>query len=101
MADYVRFEDLIGRIVRNSHGRPIGRIEELRVKPDGDEYVVSDFMIGPLARVPRLLGFLSQLPTLRALGIRRRQKFRPFRWNWIDLSDPMHPVVSSGHHNEV
>jgi hypothetical protein len=95
MATYVRFEDLIGVTVRNTYGRPIGCIEEIRVEPEGEDYLVKDFLIGPVERIPRLLGFFSQLPTLRAFGIRHQQRLRPFPWRWIDLSDPMRPIVSS------
>jgi hypothetical protein len=95
MRNEVRFEDLIGKTVRNSYGRPIGRIEELTVDPVGEDYLVREFIIGPLGRLPRLLGFFSQLPTLRALGVGRRQRLRPFPWQWIDLTDPMRPVVNS------
>jgi sporulation protein YlmC with PRC-barrel domain len=95
MATYVRFEDLIGTTVRNAHGRPIGRIEEVRVEPEGEDYLVKDFLIGPAERIPRLLAFFSQLPTLRALGIPHQRRLRPFPWRWIDLSDPTRPIVSS------
>jgi sporulation protein YlmC with PRC-barrel domain len=87
----VRFEDLIGRIVRNQHGRAIGRIEEARVEPEGDDYLVTQFLIGPLEFWPRILAFIGEVPTLRALGLGHQQKLRPFPWHWIDLSDPARP----------
>ena len=90
----VRFEDLVGKVVRNPHGRAIGRIEELRIEPDGDEYLVTEYLIGPSERLPRLLAFLGQVPTFRALGLGHVPERRPMPWHWIDLSDPARPVLT-------
>src|SRR5213592_1420287 len=79
----VRFEDLIGKTVRNQYGRPIGRIQDARIEPDGGDYLVTDFLLGPLERVPRLLAFFGQLSTLRALGIGRSRRPRPVPWHWL------------------
>lgn len=87
----VRCEDLLGCVVRNEFDRPIGQIEELRVEPDGEDYVVTEFILGPLERLPRLLDFFGQLPTLQALGIGRKLRLRPIPWDWIDLTDPSRP----------
>jgi sporulation protein YlmC with PRC-barrel domain len=89
----IRFEELLGRTVRNSYGRAIGRIEEARVEPDGEDYVVTHFLLGPLKRWHRLLAFFSELPTLRALGIGHERNLRPLPWHWFDLSDPDRPVL--------
>jgi sporulation protein YlmC with PRC-barrel domain len=90
----VRFEDLVGKVVRNPQGRAIGRIEELEAEPEGEDYLVTEYVIGALERLPRLLGFLGQLPTFRALGIGRSPRVRRIPWHWIDLSDPVHPVLT-------
>jgi hypothetical protein len=95
MSQRVKFEDLVGRVVRNAHGRPIGRIEDARMEPDGDEYLISHFMIGPLGRVTRIRAFLGELPTLRALGIGNERDLRPLPWHWFDLSDPVRPVLTA------
>jgi sporulation protein YlmC with PRC-barrel domain len=93
----VKFEDLIGTIVHNQSGRPIGRIEDARIEPDGEDYLITEFLLGPLERLPRLLAFFGEVPTLRALGIGRERRLRPFRWHWIDLSDPECPrLVETG-----
>jgi sporulation protein YlmC with PRC-barrel domain len=96
MASEVRFEDLIGKTVRDSHGRPIGRIEEARVEPDGDDYLVTHFLLGPLERLPRLMAFIAELPTLRAFGIGHARQLRPLPWHWFDLSDPERPRLVAG-----
>ena len=89
----VRFEDLLGKMVRNQYGRPIGRIEDARIEPEGEDYLVKEFLIGPLGRLPRLLAFMGQLPTLRAWGLGRKSQVRPIPWHWLDLSDPARPVL--------
>jgi len=97
----VRFEDLLGRTVRNQYGRPIGRIEDARIEPEGEDYLVKEFLIGPRERLPRLLAFLGQLPTFRAGGLGRKSQVRPIPWYWLDLSDPARPVLSSEGGNDV
>jgi hypothetical protein len=96
MAHELRFEELIGKTVRNSHGRPIGRIEDARLEPDGDDYLVSHFLLGPLERMPRIKAFLGELPTFRALGLGAARDLRPLPWHWFDLSDPERPVLTTG-----
>jgi sporulation protein YlmC with PRC-barrel domain len=91
----VRFEDLVGKTVRNRFGRAIGCIEDVRIEPDGEDYLVTEFLIGPLDRLPRLLAFMGQLPTFRMLGLGRTPQLRPMPWHWIDLSDPELPVLSA------
>jgi sporulation protein YlmC with PRC-barrel domain len=91
----LKFEDLIGKEVRNSHGRVVGRIEDAQIEPRGEEYVITHFMVGPTERLRRLRGFLGELPTFRALGIGSEPDLRPLSWEWFDLSDPEHPVLTA------
>jgi len=91
----VRFEDLVGKTVRNRYGRAIGRIEDARIEPDGEDYLITHFLLGPLERRHRLLAFFGELPTLRALGIGRARDLRPLPWHWFDLSDPERPVLTT------
>jgi sporulation protein YlmC with PRC-barrel domain len=93
MAHELRFEDLVGKTVRNSYGRPIGRIEDARIEPDGDDYLVSHFLVGPLERMPRIESFFGEIPTFRALGIGADRDVRPLPWQWFDLSDPDRPML--------
>jgi hypothetical protein len=77
--------------VRNQYGRPIGRIEDLRVEPDGEDYLVTEFLMGPLELLPRLRAFVGELPILRTLGIGQEARLRRIPWRWIDLSNPEQP----------
>ena len=95
MGRELRFEDLIGKTVRNSYGRPIGRIEDARIQPDGDDYIVSHFLVGPVEWIPQLKAFLGELPTFRALGIGSDRELRPLPWEWFDLKDPDRPMLTT------
>jgi hypothetical protein len=91
-AQEVRFEALIGRVVTGPGG-PFARIEELRVEPEGGEYLVRSFILCPLGAWARLAAFFWELPTLRALGLGRMGRRRVVPWELIDLSDPEHPKL--------
>jgi hypothetical protein len=95
MADRIRFEDLLGKVVRNSHGRPIGRIDDARMEPDGEDYLITHFILAPLGRLERIRSFLGELPTLIAVGIGTERDLRPLPWDWFDLSDPERPVLTA------
>jgi hypothetical protein len=95
MPERLRFEDLIGKVVRNSHGRAIGQIEDVTMEPEGEDYLITHFLLGPLGRMARLRAFLGELPTLRRLGIGRERDLRPLPWHWFDLTDPERPVLTS------
>jgi sporulation protein YlmC with PRC-barrel domain len=96
MGGELRFEDLLGKTVRNPQGRPIGRIEDVRVEPDGEDYVVTHILLGPLERLRRLRAFFGELPTLLALGVGHDRYVRLLPWHWFDLSDPEHPRLGKG-----
>jgi sporulation protein YlmC with PRC-barrel domain len=90
-AQEVGLEQLLGRVVRSATGRPIGRIEDLRVEPEGEDYVVTEVILGELGIRAKLLGIAAQLPTFAALGLGRRSRTRAIPWYWLDLSDPERP----------
>jgi sporulation protein YlmC with PRC-barrel domain len=87
----IRVEELLGRVVRTEAGRPVGLIEDLRVEPDGEDYVVREVILGELGWRARLYAMVAQLPTLRALGLPGGYRTRAIPWHWLDLSDPHRP----------
>ena len=87
----VRLEHLLGRVVRTASGRAVGRIEDLRAQPEGEDYVVTEVVLGELGFRAWLFSLTAQLPTFEALGLRRRSRIRAIPWRWLDLSDPEHP----------
>ncbi len=90
-AGEVHLEDLLGRVVSSAAGRPIGVIHDVRARPDGDEYVVYEIVLGELGLRAKLLRMMQQLPTFRALGLGRKYRTRAIPWHWLDLSDPHRP----------
>ena len=87
----IRLEEILGRVVRTAAGRPVGQIEDVRVVPQGEEYVVTEVILGELGFRARLFSMAAQLPTLQALGITGRYRTRAIPWEWLDFSDPEHP----------
>jgi hypothetical protein len=87
----IRLERLLGRLLRDHLGTPVGRIEEVESEPDGEIYRVTHVIVGPEGRIARLFAFGYQLPTLRALGLGRKPRTRRLPWAWLDLTDPEHP----------
>jgi hypothetical protein len=88
----VRLEALIGRVVTGPGG-PFARIDDLQVEPEGEEYVVRSYILGPLGAPARLAAFFWELPTFRSLGLGRKSRMRVVPWELIDLSDPEHPKL--------
>jgi hypothetical protein len=88
----IRFESLIGRPVTGPGGA-FARIEDVRVEPEGEEYLVRSFILGPLGFGSTLAAFIWELPTLRALGLGRKSRIRVVPWELIDLTDPEHPKL--------
>ncbi len=87
----VRAERLLGKLLVDAGGVPVGRIEDIEVHPAGDDYLATHALVGPDSRLARMLASAEQLPTLRALGVSRAPRIRRVPWSWLDLSDPDHP----------
>jgi hypothetical protein len=92
----IYLEDLLGRVVRTAAGRPVGRIEDVRAEPDGDEYLVREVVLSELGLRARLFSMAAQLPTLKAVGLARRYRTRAIPWEWLDFSDPARPRFRDG-----
>jgi sporulation protein YlmC with PRC-barrel domain len=91
----VAVEDLVGRVVRTASGRPVGRIDDLRVEPHGEEYLVSEIILAELGLRARLIRMATQLPTFKSLGVAAPYRTRAIPWQWLDLSDPQRPRFRS------
>jgi hypothetical protein len=88
----VRAELLLGRDVLGPGGRVDARIEEIVLEPQGDDYVVREYLSGPEGFLEEMLDFAGGTPFLRAIPfLGRRIRRRPIRWDWLDLSDPETP----------
>jgi sporulation protein YlmC with PRC-barrel domain len=96
----IRLEQLLGKTVRTAAGRPVGRIEDLRVEPQGEEYIVREVVLGESGLISKLLQLAQQLPTFSALGFGRRYRTRAVPWDWLDFSDVERPRFRSPSHSE-
>jgi hypothetical protein len=89
----IQVQRLLGRKARDVDGRVAGRVEELVVKKDGDEYVVLEFHLGPAAAFERIAAVAGQLPLLKHIPLGARVVCR-VRWDQMDLTDLEHPRVT-------
>ena len=87
----LRLERLLGRRLVDALGYDVGSIDDVVAEPAGDAYLVTHIVVASTDRFGRLLGFVHQIPTLRALGLGRRPRIRRIPWTWLDLSDPERP----------
>lgn len=78
---------LIGRTVVDRQGQSAGRIQEFRVHVRGNDWVVTDIVLG----VGGLLERLHVGVTLIVGGITRRTLARA---DQIDITDPTHPRLT-------
>jgi sporulation protein YlmC with PRC-barrel domain len=86
----VRLEDFVGQPVCDADGRKIGHLHEARARPQGDELVVVDYLVGPAGWLERF----SLAGVGRAvLGIFGFAGTRGYvvPWHNLDLSEPGKP----------
>jgi sporulation protein YlmC with PRC-barrel domain len=82
----IHLELLLGRQVRDSEGKKVGRILAVRAMVDGEDCVVREYHLGTAALLTRLglsAGAIAGLPV----------HSEPLRvpWEVMDLSDPGKP----------
>jgi len=85
----VYFDELIGRVVKDESGTPVGRIFEVRVEENEGELEIVEYHLGTAAMLERV-----GLSLLRVLGVDRLH-MTTVPWDQLDLSDPKHPVLRS------
>ena len=89
----MHLQDLIGRKVTDSAGKPAGRIEEIIARRQGKDYLVEEFHLGRQALFERLSIVDLSLGFLHFFGARRFPASRSANWKQMDLSDPLHPKL--------
>jgi len=87
----IHAEHLLGRIVRDTNGRKVGRIEEIEVETNSKGAYVTAFVVGAAGLLERmsLKGFAPLfLPSL----VKRSEKNAcRIPWDKMDLSNPRKP----------
>ncbi len=87
----VQIQSLLNRRVITLNGRRIGRLEEIRIEQRGEEYVVSEYLVGTFALFERLSAWSIGSAALRALRLTRKDRGYRVHWDQLDISDPIHP----------
>jgi hypothetical protein len=87
-APELRLEQLLGREVRASNGRSVGRIEEFRAEQHGETISIHEVVIG-------VGGLLERLGVgLKLLMGGARLNGHVARWDQIDIGDPDRPRLT-------
>jgi sporulation protein YlmC with PRC-barrel domain len=84
----IHLELLLGRRVLDGEGKSIGRIEEIRAESKGDDFVVTEYHVGPPAMLERLSASAIGGAILEFLRLRDRGKGRLIPWDKLDVTDP-------------
>ena len=90
----LRLEQLLGKCVFDSQGDRVGRIEEVRVEQQGDEWIILEYFVGIAAVFERLSAWSIETGLLHLLGARKTRKSYRVPWDKLDLSDPLHPRLT-------
>jgi hypothetical protein len=88
MSVSLRLDRLLGRRVLTANNRPIGRIEEFRAERRGEDWIVTEYVIGAAGLAERL-----GLGVRLILGIKRASGYVA-RWDQMDLSNPARLRIS-------
>jgi sporulation protein YlmC with PRC-barrel domain len=91
----VKLELLLGRRVVDINGARAGRIEEVLADSDGDQLLVTHYLVGRYGLFERFSILHVGVGLLRYLGS-RAQSAHPHRipWDKMDLSEPEHPRLT-------
>ena len=82
----IHAELLVGRRVRDENNKIVGRIEAIRARLRGHDYLVEEYHLGPAAFL-EVLGISSA----RMIGLHLAREPKRIPWQKLDLSDPEHP----------
>jgi sporulation protein YlmC with PRC-barrel domain len=87
----LQVEQLLGKKVRDTDGRVVGRLEEFHVEVVDGEHVVTEFLIGPAAALALVGIFLTQLPFFGYVPMPKKEYC--VSWTLMDLTNPDRPTV--------
>jgi len=90
MAHEIRLHHLLGKRVTDAAGRDVGRIEEFGIEQHGDDWIVTEYLLGVRGVLDRL--GIRGVGQLLGIPLPKRAEHR-VPWNEMDLSDPEHPKL--------
>jgi hypothetical protein len=88
MSVTLRLDRLVGREVYTANHRRLGRLHECRVEPQGNAWVVTEYVIGAAGLMERL-----GLGVRLLLGLDRPAGYIA-RWDQLEFSDPDRPTLT-------
>jgi hypothetical protein len=86
----LHLELLLGKQVLDLNDRPIGHLEEVVAEQQGEDWVITAYLIGPIALIERLSAWTLGLALLRMLGAQKWHQGYRIPWDRLDLSDLDH-----------
>jgi sporulation protein YlmC with PRC-barrel domain len=93
----VHLHYLVGRKVRDSQGRFVGRIHELCAEIEqhahGNDYLVREFHLRSIGAMEFLGGSCFVRELLHTLHLLKTDRY-VVPWDQLDLSDPAHPKLT-------
>lgn len=87
-------ELLLGKVVVDSAGERVGRIEEFRAEKQGDEWQIVEYLLGMGAITERLSAWGLVNSCLHLLGMHKLHHSYRVPWDKLDLSNPEHPRLT-------
>lgn len=86
----IHLEQLLGRRVLDSTGKPVGRLEEVRAEQKGADWVIQEYLVGLPALLERLSAWTIALGILHLFGARKIHGGYRVPWEQLDLANPEH-----------
>ncbi len=83
----LHLELLLGKQILDLSDRPIGRLEEVVAEQQGENWVITAYLIGPIALMERFSAWTLGMAFLRLLGARKSHQGYRIPWDRLDLSD--------------
>jgi sporulation protein YlmC with PRC-barrel domain len=88
----VHVEQLVGRRVLDTRGRPVGRLHEVRAERVEGDWIVTDYVLGVGGLIERLAAGALVASVLGAWAPRPKRHVIP--WDALDLSEPERPRLT-------
>jgi len=90
-ATEVAFQSLLGKVVRDRHGKALGRIEEVRARREGNHLVIEEYILGRKGLLERLAATGIRLKAIPFVQPENHFKPQTVRWDELDISNPERP----------
>jgi len=88
----IHVEIVVGRKVVDATGRPLGRLEEIVIEREGDEWVVREYLVDGYGAGERFAGWTIARAMFHVLPVIEGRR-RRVPWHLMDFSDPEQPRV--------